>query len=284
LWKQIEIKTPNFIPMQANICMVTLDGATNKNLIVWEKYGISAARKYCIYKQSTITSLFEKIHEQPFDSLSVFLDTASKPSQEISRYKITAVDSCGYETDLSSQHTTLLLSSNLGTNNTVNLSWNAYEGFTFPNYEIWRSPDEGVNYFLLSTVANNTYSYIDNAPPSKAYYQIRITNSNSCEPSRLFNQVKSNIVDKQGLGIGLNKVSNNSFSVFPNPTESFVNIKTNELIEETPYEITSLDGSSIKKGVLFNGINCIKIENHDAGVYFLKVKGSLNEVYKIVKQ
>jgi hypothetical protein len=100
----------------------------------------------------------------------------------------------------------------------------------------------------------------------------------------LFNQVKSNIVDKQGLGIGLNKVSNNSFSVFPNPTESFVNIKTNELIEETPYEITSLDGSSIKKGVLFNGINCIKIENHDAGVYFLKVKGSLNEVYKIVKQ
>ena len=52
---------------------------------------------------------------------------------------------------------------------------------------------------MLSTVANNTYAYIDHNPPATGYYQIRIVNPTACNPSvRGINSVISNTVDKNG--------------------------------------------------------------------------------------
>ena len=205
-------------PLQHQVCLVT--NSNNKNKIVWEKTNTNRVVKYKIYKQNNITSNYDFIHEQTASDLSEYLDTSSTPNIQIARYKLSVVDSCNNESPLSDNHTTILLSSNLGTNNTVNLNWNAYEGFVYSNFEIWRSLD-GVNYTLLSTVANNTFSYIDVNPNTQGYYQIRITNPNGCTSSKSsFSTASSNIIDKSGHAAGLTENSLDALvSFFPNPTK-----------------------------------------------------------------
>ena len=215
----IEIISALTDSMYAEVCLLTIDSTNSHNLVTWEKNPNMGVITYRIHKQSTLTSQYEMIHEQAYSSLSEFVDLSSNASQEVARYKVSALDSCGNESTISPNHTTILLSSNLGASS-VNLSWNPYEGFSYPNFEIWRSLNGGISYNLLANVANNTYAYIDNNAPQQAYYQIRISNGTGCITTKnSFNQVKSNIVDQAGNSIGISEInSSDVFSIFPNPT------------------------------------------------------------------
>ena len=209
------------------ICITTLDSTNTYNLIVWEKTQGSGIKNFMIYKLSDSTSQYVLLGEQPFNHFSTFLDTTSRPSQYSSSYKISIVDSCGDESSLSPTHTTILLSANLGTGNTVNLSWNPYVGFTYNNFEIWRSSNGG-NMSLLATIANNTYAYIDNNPPSQPNYQVQITNPNGCTPTRSlfdYSTVRSNIVNPT-LSSGIRNISNSGgvMNVYPNPSDGNINV------------------------------------------------------------
>ena len=262
------IKAVDTILPSLPICMVTT--TNNHNLIIWENINNTYVNKYRIYKQSKLNSNYELVHEQSKKVNSTWLDTNS--NNQIERYKLSILDACGRETMLSENHTTILLSSNLGSNSTVNLAWNPYEGFSYKNFEIWRSTD-GVSFNLLSTVANNTYAYIDNNPPATGYYQIRIVNPTACNPSvRGIHSVISNTVDKNGkiinvLGLEDNLTNSNPFRIFPNPNLGvFIieNVQPNtifSLFDLTGHKVyeqistnTSLEvtlGQEVKKGIYF---------------------------------
>lgn len=281
--------TINIIPgitdsMYAEICMLTIDSSNSYNLVTWEKNPNMGIVTYKIYKQSTITSLYDMIHEKPFSSLSEFIDTSSNPNQEIARYKILAVDSCGYESVISANHTTILLSSNLGTNS-VNLSWNPYEGFGYPNFEIWRSLNGGNSYNLLATVANNTYAYIDfNAPP-QAYYQIRITKSSNCSTTKkIYNQVRSNIVDKSGNGVGLSEVKKEiGWVISPNPTNDYFNLKSNQNQVGNTFEIVDNFGRVVLSGIINSDNMLIDASKLSNGIYSIAIQGDKPFITKLVK-
>ncbi len=265
----IVISTFNF-GSTPQICLVT--NSNNKNKIVWEK--ITDGRlKYKVYKQNNTTSNYDFIHEQSVSDLSEFLDTSSTPDTQIARYKLSVVDSCNNESSLSSNHTTILLSSNLGTNNTVNLNWNAYEGFTYSNFEIWRSLD-GVNYNLLSTVANNTFSYIDVNPNTQSYYQIRITNPNGCTSSKsTFSTALSNIIDKSGYAAGIIENSLNAMvSVFPNPSKGSFKINSPNEIINSILVFDNLGKVVYSQNEISNEkVQTIDLHNCKEGLYTLKV-------------
>lgn len=206
-----------------SICMVT--AINNKFKLVWPNTNKKIAQ-YKIYKQNKVNSKYDLVHTQPASKLSEWIDSSSSANTQIERYKLGIVDSCGvYEYISPTNHTTILLSSNLGVNGTVNLSWNPYQGFQYDNFEIWRSAD-GTTYNKLASVANNTFSYIDNAPPVTGFYQIRITNPNGCNPDkRGSSYVNSNIVDKTGKSVA--KLENNELSsttIYPNPTTNVINV------------------------------------------------------------
>ena len=203
-----------------DICMVT--NQNNHNLIVWENIDNDYVSKYRIYKQNQTTSQYELIHDQSKLEMSQWLDTASKTNTNSDEYKICILDICGKETTLSNAHKTIFLSSNLGLNGTVNLSWNPYEGFDYPTFEIWRSMD-GNNFTKIGSVANNSYAYIDNNPPATAWYQIRISKQDACNPTkRALTSVNSNIISKDGKSLIINKLTKEKLIVYPNPTKDIV--------------------------------------------------------------
>jgi len=67
----------SIIPV-TQICIVTVDPNTNKNMVVWEKNKYDFTAGYYILRQLSL-STYDTLGFSPYDSLSVFIDTASRP-------------------------------------------------------------------------------------------------------------------------------------------------------------------------------------------------------------
>jgi hypothetical protein len=274
---QIFSITKKTVP-SVNICMVT--ATNNKNLLIWNNnlVDITTLSKYRIYKQNSTNSNYDIIHEQSIHDISEYLDTTSQPSQQISRYKLAIIDSCGNE-NISANHTTMLLTSNLGINGTVNLIWNPYEGFVYDNFEIWRS-ENGVDYSKLDQVSNNTFSYIDNNPPVSCFYQLRIENKNGCTSSQRgsYNSVRSNIIDKNGKSLSVidKIIKDESVRLFPNPSNGIMTVSN--LPIDANLIFMDITGKEIKQLKSSESQLEIDLSNLvDNGIYFLRVQSSVEE-------
>lgn len=78
------------------------------------------------------------------------------------------------------------------------------------------------------------------------------------------------------------------FSVYPNPTEDFLFLKTDGNLKFTPlYSIYDVQGKQILSGKINKDIVSIEMQNNVSGIYFLKTysdKGDLLQSFKILKQ
>lgn len=189
-----------FSPMESEadeICSVEFDQATQRNKVIWTKSDAEWIASYDVYRESVVTSDYEWIGNVHVDSLSEFVDLDFDPASNSTRYNLIAIDSCDVQVDNWPFHRTIHLQASMGVNEEVNLYWNAYEGISYPNFEIHRSTD-GVNYFQIGMVSNTTFAYTDLAPPTgPKWYQIRIALDQPCEPIRSFvsSFIGSNISD-----------------------------------------------------------------------------------------
>ncbi|MCH8319096.1 MAG: PKD domain-containing protein, partial [Bacteroidetes bacterium] len=150
---------------QPQICVVTVDSATQKNQIVWEKEVTGVIASYNIYREG-LANQFSLVGNVLYANLSNFLDTTSIPAQQQYTYKISAMDNCGDESPMSSPHSTLhLIMLNDAQGETkINFVWDNYKGVTVLGYNVWRySALQGNT--LLSTIANTMSTFTDISPP-----------------------------------------------------------------------------------------------------------------------
>ena len=220
------------------ICIVSVDQTTGKNVIVWEistGFGIDSFK---IYRETTIANQYQLIRQQAFGNFSTYTDNASNPQQQSNRYVITTVDACG-ESSYSTPHKTIHLTSNVGINNEVNLIWNAYEGFNSGFYNIYRG-SSSQNMQQIAQVASSNLSYSDLTPPAPPlFYQIEAVNSQGCVPSfkvEDYSSSRSNVVQITLQGVSSTNEQNptiysyyNSFSSSNVISWSGVNITPKEL-------------------------------------------------------
>ena len=92
---------------------------------------------YNIYRETKQYNIFEKIGTVN-PGPGQFIDSASSPDIRSYRYKISATDLCGGESQFSTPHKSMHLTVNEGHNGTVNLIWEPYEGFNYSTFKIWR--------------------------------------------------------------------------------------------------------------------------------------------------
>ncbi|MEA3496301.1 MAG: T9SS type A sorting domain-containing protein, partial [Bacteroidota bacterium] len=173
------------------ICIVTVDSATKKNVVAWERPSSNIIIGYNIYKETYQANIYQLIGYRPYDSLSVFVDTNSKPRQWSSRYKITLIDTCNTESPPSPHHKTIHLLANSGTSGENNLIWSHYEGFNFSSYKIYRGTSPS-NMVLLDSIPSNLNSYSDLTPPTGlVFYQVSVIAPDTCSPSVFRGQTTS---------------------------------------------------------------------------------------------
>ena len=242
-----EIST--LLPSVNPICIVTVDSTTGMNLIVWEKILTPGIDSYNIYKESTYAGLYYLIGNVPYDSVSIFEDLLSNPQQRSWRYKISAIDTCGNESELSPEHKTMHLTINEGLGN-INLIWDHYEGFTFGTYYIHRY-SQSAGWEVIDAMPNNLTSYTDfTAPANVKYYQISVDKPGApCDPtiaktqSGPYSQSLSNIdepgvIDNVPEELGQDLPFN--VLIYPNPSTGEFIIEMN-IPKPTDLEIKLLD-------------------------------------------
>ncbi len=286
----------NLVYQDQEICMVTVDPETGKNLIVWDKVADEGIAQFNIYKETNVAGEYQKIGTVPFDSIPVFVDTASAPAVRANRYKISISNAKGDESELSAHHKTMHLTVNLGQNNANNLIWDYYEGFDFSTYNIYRGSSPK-NMSLIATMPSTLTSYTDlNASPLyRSYYQVSVLKSSACDPMRRlkassgpFSQSISNLEDNRLQTNISENTTAASLSVFPNPYQKQANIQLDLAAASSVYiSILSVIGEEL-----------VVLENHDLnagqyaylfdagmpGVYYLKavINGQVTTI-KLVK-
>ncbi|PCH96448.1 MAG: hypothetical protein COB85_03590 [Bacteroidetes bacterium] len=160
----IVVDIEDLVPAVQEICVVTVDSITGKNLVVWEKDTTIGIDYFNIWKEGTQSGNYQLIGTRPLDSVSVFHDSLSDPGLKSWRYKISAVDLCGQESDLSSIHKTLHLTINLALGGGYNLIWDGYSGLPISSYVIYSGPAPDV-LTALTVVSGNSFTYTHSSPP-----------------------------------------------------------------------------------------------------------------------
>ncbi|MBW8048923.1 MAG: T9SS type A sorting domain-containing protein [Cytophagales bacterium] len=230
-------------PVIPEICVVTVDSATQKNLVVWEKPAVNNIAYFNIYKEGIVAFQYNLIGTVPFDSLSIFLDNASNPKVQAYRYKISIVDTCGYESLLSDSNKTIHLAITLGIPPAINLIIDGYEGFNFPTYYIWGGNAGGMN--IIDTINSTLPQYtVLNPGPTDSLFFLELLHPTGCTATPLakvliYNSARSNVsnrtiptgISNPSLQVGM------GFNIYPNPytgkTEIYYNLtqKANVTLE-----------------------------------------------------
>ncbi len=277
-------------PVSAPICMVSVDSATNKNLVIWNKTTLGVAiDSFIIYKETTVSGVFAQIGIQPYSTFSTFIDSASNPAQKANRYRLGYVDSCSMVAgQLSDVHKTVHLSISQGIGNTWNLSWDAYEGFSFGSYYLYRGTT-AFNVALLDSISSNLYSYTDLTPPvGTVYYMIEIVNPDPCTPARVaagggsISSSLSNIVNNRSVGIPF-LIDQSSINISPNPASGQLTIHSSSLHPNeaiTVSIINVLGEITQQENRGWSSDMNININTLAEGIYFLQLKSDGGSVVK----
>lgn len=257
-------------PMNSpNICIVGNDSVYHKNMIVWNKEISTAIIQYNIYKESNILNEYEMMGSVHYDSLSVFVDQSSNSLERSFRYRISLVDTCGVESELSPDHKTVHLSMYQGLDNTYNLLWNNYEGVSVMSYKIYRGISND-SLVLLTTLSSAVNSYTDFSPHEGfVYYQIETTGDFNCISSEsiYLNSSKSNIASNDPNYMG----AVNLLSVFPVPADNHIRVSAPTNVNGQFAQIYSMDGILILTEYFEMNENFIDVSTLNSGMYLIKI-------------
>jgi len=263
-----------------DICIVSVDSATGHNIVVWKKPMGADIDHYNVYGQGNQANVFNLLASVPYDSTSIYIDSTSNPAQQSYLYELSIVDTCGAETALSNYHETIHITISQGMGNTYNLTWNYYEGFSFPLYYIYRGTSP-LNMTLLTTLTSMLNSYTDLAPPvGIVYYQIEAVNPNPCSHhfKSLYNSSKSNLVSIDVVTSIHNYVYNLfDISIYPNPATDNLTVGTPQKSEIV---ILNIEGQIIKALSTNETHMTIDLSDIARGMYFVKVKTDIGFVIK----
>jgi trimeric autotransporter adhesin len=219
-------------PIAVEICLVTVDTLTNTNLVVWEKPVTNGIESFNIYRETSQAGLYQLIGNVPYTDESLYNDPVASPSVRSWRYKISSVDACGVESEISEHHKTIHLVINLGIAPDINLSWDSYEGFNFPEFVIKRYTDVD-GWQTIQTMPTNLFTYTDTPPTTDGLvYLVTIDPPATCTSTRStaqdFNSARSNKDNRfRTQDASIDEILATNMHVYPNPAAGIVTIENN---------------------------------------------------------
>lgn len=299
----VEVKRPNnnsatdriavhINPLEKPVIGIVSVNENNKNMIIWNKSVSTSIESYNIYRESDVTDVYDKIGTVPYTLYNSFLDSLSSAMVQSNKYKVSILDKCGLETENSYPHKTMHLSINKGMDNTWNLIWEPYEGFTVSTYRVYRGADP-YNLTLIGTTSGGSTQFSDYAAPSGyIYYQLEVISPNTVEvkssvrkmsnldksfrllneTEALYNKSRSNIATNSPVGLTTGKNSNKLFSFYPNPTknEVFVNVNCGSH-SNTVLKMYDIMGKLVNITTMHQNNQIVNTIDLNEGVYFLEI-------------
>jgi len=269
------------------ICMVTVD-TINKNMIIWEEPNLETLDSVYIYKETSISGKYEKIGANYVGDITFFIDAASNPVQNASSYKISFVDTNGYESPLSRYHKTMHLTMSIGIGGACNLIWDKYTGFSYSTFNVYRGNSLN-NLHLIAELPTNLFTYTDLAPPlGKVYYLIEVVKPGGCNVGNLkstaeyYSSACSNFIYLETANLKDN-FTDEFISIFPDAANNVLNVILKDRSGAYNISIFSSEGKEKLTVKIFDDTQ-IDISNLQPGIYFIKINSDKTQtVQKFIK-
>jgi hypothetical protein len=287
-WQVTPIK-----PQVQPICLVTVDSTTTTNLLVWERVNPSGITHYNIYRETGAVNNYPIVGTVASTDESVWNDVSASPLVTSWRYKLTQVDDCGTESNMSPHHKTMHVTINKGLGTLYNIFWDQYEGISYSTVNLYRY-DQANGLIVLATLPSTNTSYTDDPGNDTINldYFVGFDLAFPCTSSRAqdYNGTRSN--RSAGIfngGSGIDDLSitengdlNDAIEVYPNPNNGLFKIAFGNSVQGMKsIRIVDMRGKSVayKKTTLAQ--YQLNLTNLESGIYFVEI---LNNNKKGVKK
>lgn len=262
-------------PYPDDICMVTTDPATGKNMIIFEKSDNKGTSSYTVLRGFGQ----EPVGSESYDGANYIVDMEENPAIQAFRYFLETTDSCGNSEIAEISHKTIHLTANVGTSGEVNLIWQPYEGVQAYEYNFYRSTDS-VNFTKIGSMEfdPSISQYSDYDPPTgKIYYQVGIEGPFNCQPrdatksvfagSEILSNVKSmNYI----VGIDGDKSITGRVKIYPNPAKEKISIEFEHSVQgEYVVKIYNNLGSMVYENRVTENRKQLDVSGFQSGGLFL---------------
>lgn len=263
------------LPDPIEICLVTVDTTTNTNLVVWEKPITTGIDHFNIYRETSQAGLYQIVGSVLYTDESIYNDIVASPNVRSWRYKISSVDDCGNESELSSVHKTIHLVISHGLGIDINLFWDSYEGFNYSNFLV-RKHTDAAGWTTIQTMPNNLFTFTDQAPDTDGlFYEVTVAAPSLCSTTKMaqdFNTTRSNRDNRLSTGQpnSVSELLNQVVNIYPNPADNFLNVEnsSSQLIEA---RILDQTGRVISTTTLIPGQTKIDCGKLAMGVYNIEL-------------
>jgi len=266
------------------LCMSTVNDVNGKVLCLWQKPALDYISHFNIYRENSIAGQYDFWFSRPYDSTSQWTDQTANPQIRGWRYKVTYVDTCGNESPFGTNHKTIHAITSAGLSGGVNISWDHYEGFSFPTFYIERY-HISTGWVTIDSIPSTLHSYFDTTTlTGTLQYAINIEAPSTCDPSRVgVNTSRSNVKSQPMMNPNslIENENSFSFSLYPNPAMNEVFISM-ENYSGNDFNLKMYN--SIGDLVLVQKINTsnpkIDINELAVGFYTLEISNDGNSIVK----
>ncbi len=276
-----------------NICAITVDSTSKKNVIVWEKPVVTNIDSFLVYRN--IATIYTYVGGVAYAALSTFTDNTNgvNPNVQAYKYEIRALDKCGNISVFSPLHQTIHLQVSVAAPpNSFNLSWNDYLGFPITQYRVmvdslnngtWKARDSVAYGSPLTWTDTRHY-------PDTVAYMIETDHPTGCVVSIVkgpdpmtsnLNLSKSNINrirDTTGQSVG--EIKNDIIlNIYPNPTHGMFVIDLKNQANNTPsikvFNVLGEEVKTMNQSIYRNKVT-VDLSKQPQGVYYVQISSSNN--------
>lgn len=273
------------LPDPVEVCLVTVDTLTTTNKVVWEKPISTSISHFNVYRETSQAGLFQIVDSVLYSEDSEFTDPIASPIIRSWRYKLSSVDLCGNESELSDDHKTIHLTISQGLGGNINLHWDHYEGFNYATYEVWRH--DNVNGWVnIQNLANSSTSYTDfPSVTDELDYMVVITPPGTCSSTKAndYNSSRSNrsagVFVPGGGEIGIDENNAITVDLFPNPSNGkFKLILENN--DKKDIQVITTNGAVVYQLTSFENEVDFDLSGVEPGIYVLVIQNGKEKTTK----
>ncbi|MFC2115137.1 T9SS type A sorting domain-containing protein [Bacteroidota bacterium] len=269
---------------QAEICLITIDQASGKYMIIWERTPDQGIDQYNLYREG------QWIGTVAYDDLSIYKDLDADPEKRPYRYEMSITDTCGNESGFTPFHIPIFLQYS-GFIDGVNLSWSKYqvEGkeVDFNSYSVYKGSDSILLAPFEENIPTEVLVYIDKDPAAldnTYYYRIAGILSEPCNVSggskkagtAPYTHSLSNMDDNKLRATNAREIQPDaSLSIFPNPAHQLVTVNfRNPDARKYILGITDISGKIVRidKDISTSDFT-FRVEDLSPGYYHLTLTG-----------
>ena len=264
-------------PYEEEICLIDVNPASYNNIISWYATEDAYTSRYQLYKQTTQAGDFEQVYGEDFDGVHMYTDVDSDARVGSERYQLRTTDICDNESDGSTSHKTLHLTSNRGINGEINLIWEKYEGLEYTTFRILKGSSLD-NMLLIAERPSNTFTFTDLNPNlAENFYRVEIDVELFCDANvPIPSTPGSNIIYYQ-LSTNTSEIASDNVVLSPNPVSDYVQLAN--VVGYKDYIIYSDLGQVISQGKIDSGQISINLSDIPTGMYFIRLSGD-QDIYK----